>query len=52
MGFVNSGNEFYGSIDEVTKETASKMLGVLNSYQNKKRAIPESIVGYKNNWRS
>jgi hypothetical protein len=51
MEFVNSGNSFYASIDDVTKETASKMLGQLNSYQNKKKAIPEGIVGYKSNWR-
>ena len=52
MEFVNSGNEVYDSIDDITKETASKMLGVLNSYQNKKKTIPEGIVGYKSNWRS
>ena len=52
MEFVNSGNEVYSNIDEVTKETASKMLGVLKSYQNKKKTIPEGIVGYKSNWRS
>lgn len=52
MEFVNSGNEVYSNIDEITKETASKMLSALNSYQNKKKPIPDGIVGYKVNWRS
>jgi hypothetical protein len=52
MEFINSGTDFYASIDDVTKETASKMLGVLNSYQNKKKPIPDGIMGYKTNWRS
>ena len=51
LKFINSGTESYGSIEEVSKEKASKMLNVLNEYQNKKNNIPESIVWYDKNWR-
>jgi len=51
MSFVNSGTDSYDSITEVSKKTASKMLGVLNEYQNKSKDIPEEITGYDSNWR-
>ena len=51
MSFVNSGADSYDSITEVSKKTASKMLGVLNEYQNKSKDIPEEITGYDSNWR-
>jgi len=44
------GENTYGSIEQVTKESAKKMIKVLNNYQNGS-AIPESIQGYKVNWR-
>ncbi len=50
--FINIGDKQYSSIIEVTKKTASKMLGVLNDYQNHTKNIPEHIVGYDKNWRS
>ena len=51
MSFINSGEGAYESIGEVTKKVASKMLGVLNSYQNKKKDIQEDILGYDKDWR-
>ena len=51
MGFVNSGTDSYETIKDVSKKTASKMLGVLNEYQNKSKDIPENILGYDTNWR-
>tara|TARA_R100000008_G_scaffold47035_1_gene27811 strand:+ start:13609 stop:14367 length:759 start_codon:yes stop_codon:yes gene_type:complete len=51
MAFINSGEGAYESIKEVTKDTASKMLGLLNEYQTKTKDIPENINGYDQNWR-
>jgi len=51
MAFVNSGEDSYDSIADVSKKTASKMLGVLNQYQNKSKDIPEELKGYDSNWR-
>jgi hypothetical protein len=51
MGFINSGAESYDSIKDISKKTASKMLGVLNEYQTKSKDIPTSITGYDSNWR-
>tara|TARA_R110000823_G_scaffold7357_2_gene26910 strand:+ start:2591 stop:3361 length:771 start_codon:yes stop_codon:yes gene_type:complete len=51
MKFINVGAEHYGSISEVTKKTASKMLSTLNEYQTKKKPIPDKILGYDSNWR-
>lgn len=47
MAFINQGEKTYNAITDVTKKTASKMLAVLNDYQNNSKSIPESIVGYK-----
>lgn len=49
--FINSGTDSYDSIKDIGKKTASKMLGVLNEYQNKSKDIPESMQGYDSNWR-
>ena len=51
MSFVNAGVEHYGSIVEVSKQTASKMLSTLNEYQTKNKSIPEKLLGYDSNWR-
>jgi len=51
MNFINSGGDDYDSIKDISKKTASKMLGVLNEYQNKSKDIPESMQGYDSNWR-
>lgn len=50
MNFINYGEKQYNAINDVTKMTASKMLKVLNDYQNNSVDIPDSIKGYKN-WR-
>ena len=49
--FINCGEGAYDSIQEVSKETASKMLSLLNEYQTKTKDIPEGITGYNQNWR-
>ena len=51
ISFINCGTESYDSIQEVSKQTASKMLGLLNEYQTKSKEIPEDIKGYDSNWR-
>lgn len=48
--FINMGEATYESIDNVSKKTASKMLGVLNEYQTGTKDIPDNIAGYEN-WR-
>lgn len=50
MKFVNMGESKYGSIEEVSKKTASKMLGVLNEYQTDSKSIPEYVSVYES-WR-
>jgi hypothetical protein len=49
--FINSGKRYYDNIREVTKTTASHMIGQLNHFQRKEKPIPENLVGYKENWR-
>ena len=51
MAFINSGENSYESVQDVSKETASKMLGLLNEYQTKNKSIPKEVEGYKPNWR-
>lgn len=51
MEFLNIGSETYDSIGQVSKKTASKMLGLLNEYQNKSKDKPDKIMGYNINWR-
>ena len=47
VDFINSGEKTYKSIEDISKKTASKMLAMLNEYQNKSK--PLLIVGYKSN---
>ena len=49
--FINSGENTYSGIEEVSKNIASAMLGRLNQYQTGQSAIPENIMGYNKNWR-
>ena len=48
--FVNMGSTHYESINDVTRNTAQKMLRQLNDYQQK-GSIPEQIQGYESDWR-
>lgn len=41
--FINSGNNSYSNIEDVTKETASGMVKALNQYQNGQVEIPQEI---------
>ena len=41
--FINSGNNSYSTIENVTKETASGMVKALNQYQNGQVEIPQEI---------
>lgn len=52
VDFINSGEKTYKSIEDISKKTASKMLGMLNEYQNKSKPTPAKIVGYNSNWRT
>ena len=51
FAFINMGNSSFANINEVTKDSAKKMIKVLNNYQNNSGDIPDSILGYKVNWR-
>ena len=51
FAFINMGNSSFSSVSEVTKDSAKKMIKVLNNYQNNSGDIPSSIKGYKVNWR-
>jgi len=48
--FVNMGSAHYESINDVTRNTAQKMLRQLNDYQQK-GGIPEQVQGYESDWR-
>ena len=48
--FVNMGSTHYESINDVTRNTAQKMLRQLNDYQQK-GSIPEQIQVYESDWR-
>jgi len=41
--FINSGEKTYNSIDDVTTETAAKMIEALNKYQQEPDMIPKEI---------
>ena len=49
--FINSGTDVYKNINEINKDTASKMIKQLNNYQNGEADIPAAITSYKPNWR-
>ena len=51
MNFVNMGVANYKVIEDVSKKTAAKMLGVLNEYQTNKKDKPDTILGFEENWR-
>jgi hypothetical protein len=51
FAFINMGNSSFANVNEVTKDSAKKMIKVLNTYQNDGGGIPENIKGYKINWR-
>jgi len=52
MSFISIGEKVYRSINDVTRESAKKMIGVLNGYQNDTDTIPETILGYQSDWRN
>ena len=51
MEFINMGKSTYEDIANVEKKKAAAMLGMLNKYQTKQKAVPEEIQGYNKNWR-
>ena len=50
ISFINIGEGQYSNINDVNKDSAKKMIKVLNGYQNGVE-IPNKIKGYKINWR-
>ena len=48
--FINIGENVYDSINDITKDSAKKMIKVLNTYQNGTN-IPDKVKGYNINWR-
>ena len=51
LAFINSGDHKYGSIYDVTHETAIKMVKEIGRLQNDKALIVEGIKGYNALWR-
>tara|TARA_R100001377_G_scaffold85319_1_gene71592 strand:+ start:2627 stop:3553 length:927 start_codon:yes stop_codon:yes gene_type:complete len=51
FAFINMGNSSFANVGEVTRDSAKKMIKVLNTYQNDGGIIPENIKGHKTNWR-
>ena len=51
FAFINMGSSSFSGISEVTKDSAKKMIKVLNNYQNNSNEISQNILGYKVNWR-
>tara|TARA_R110000824_G_scaffold231335_2_gene419158 strand:+ start:35511 stop:36284 length:774 start_codon:yes stop_codon:yes gene_type:complete len=51
LEFINIGKKKYDDVSDITKKSASSMLGVLNQYQSGEKEIPENIQGYNKNWR-
>jgi len=50
LSFINIGEGQYSKITDVNKDSAKKMIKVLNGYQNGGE-IPDKIKGYKIDWR-
>lgn len=48
--FINMGENTYGNINDITRESAKKMIKVLNTYQNGSE-IPNKVKDYNMNWR-
>lgn len=50
VAFMNNGERTYRGINEVLKQTASKMIQVLNDLKNNREEISADIQGYKSEW--
>jgi|TARA_R110000751_G_scaffold63593_1_gene131068 hypothetical protein len=48
--FINMGENTYVNINDITRESAKKMIKVLNTYQNGSE-IPNKVKDYNMNWR-
>ena len=49
--FINMGKNKYNNVEDITKQSASSMLGVLNQYQTGEKEVSDDIKGYNKNWR-
>lgn len=49
--FINSGQQQYEHISQISKTTAVKMIKELTNFQRDAKAVPNSIIGYKQDWR-
>lgn len=52
LSFINIGENDYRSINDVTRDSAKKMIRVLNEYQNDTELISDGITGYQKDWRN
>lgn len=48
--FINSGEKEYNSIYEVKRETAAKMIDIINKIKRGDQDLKEGLKGYKENW--
>ncbi len=49
--FINSGEDKYEKIKDVTRGTAQNMAQVINGFQTNLDSIPANLVGYDEDWR-
>lgn len=52
MELLNSGDERYSSVEQVSKKQCSAFITLLGEYGSGQKDIPESIVNYQENWRN
>lgn len=52
MKYINSGKKAYGRIEDITADTAERMIEKLSDYNTKHETIPQKLKGYEPNWRN
>jgi hypothetical protein len=48
--FINSGEKAYNSVYEVKRETAAKMIDMINKFKRGDSALSKDLKGYQENW--
>lgn len=48
--FINSGEKEYNSVYEVKRDTAAKMIDIINKIKRGDQDLKDSLKGYKENW--
>lgn len=48
--FINSGEKEYNSVYEVKRETAAKMIDIINKFKRGDNTLSQNLKGYQENW--